>query len=276
MTASRPLKVYVSAASRGLAFAIGRRLAQDGAHIALSSRNQKRLELARDHILRESPQSSILTIKGDLSIADDQERVFEVLEQKEFSPDVFVCSAGQTAPSTVETVTRPEWQYGVDMILSQAVFGVQRFVPAMARRRFGRVIFLSSIIAKYPNIQYRDYVVSATTRAGLFALAKSVQGRYASEGVAAFTIALGYVDTPLLRNLALGLPGDADAPEPTPDGEQPWRRRYDEWSNEFIPAKRIGSPQELAEVVAFLISPAADYLNGAVLPFAGGMDGGIV
>lgn len=161
------------------------------------------------------------------------------------------------------------------MILTQAVFATQRFAPEMAKRGFGRFLFISSILAKYPGLMAPHYFLSCLARSALFALAKLIQAQYAGNGVAAFTLALGYVDTPLLRNMALGEPLDADAPPFAPGNAQPWRPKYDEWSAS-IPAGRIASAEELAEVVAFLVSPAADYLNGTVFSFAGGLDTSII
>ena len=88
-------KAYVSASSRGLAFHIAKRLASEGAAVALSSRSGENLNIAREKILHEMPEASVLTLPGDLSKRFDQECILKALDQHSFSPDIFVCSAGQ-------------------------------------------------------------------------------------------------------------------------------------------------------------------------------------
>ena len=209
------------------------------------------------------PWARILTIAGDLAQRGDQDRILGTLEAEDFRPNVFVCSCGQPATSRLASLERSHWDHDIEMILGQAVFAAKRFAPAMAETGYGRFIFVSSIYAKTPAA---EAVTSSIARAGLFALSKSIASEYASSGVASFPLCLGYVDTPLLRNLALGR--DHDMPEP-PD--ESWTARYEEWAA-GIPAKRIASMREVSELVRFLVSPAASYLNGTVLAFSGGLD----
>lgn len=265
-----PLNAYVSASSRGLAFEIARELAAGGANIALSSRNADHLEAARAKILAESPNVRILTVSGDLRHVEDQERILTTLESEGFVPDVFVCSAGHPQDRRLASLSRSDWDNDVGMILGQAVFATQRLAPAMAERGYGRIVFLSSIAAKTPD---GDYFVSSVARAGLFALSKVVGAEHAGRGVASFVVCLGFVDTPLLRNMALGRP--LDAPDPGDGMATSWASRYQEWAEE-IPAKRIASPAELSRFVSFLVSAEAEYLNGNVFSFSGGLDRGIV
>lgn len=271
MNIPHPMKVYVSASSRGLAFDIAQHLAREGADVALSSHNQDRLESARSKILRDSPQATVLTIPTDLSSIKDQERLLRELERQNFSPDVFVCSSGQPLDTRLNSLSREQWAHDLEMILGQAVFAAQRFAPAMSERGYGRFIFISSTYAKSPK---EDFFTSSVARAGSFALSKSLMFQYASRGVASFVICLGFIDTPLLRNMAMGR--DFNAPDPAEqDGSESWNVQYNRWA-EAIPAKRIASPAELANLVSFLISPSAGYLNGNVLSFAGGLDGGLL
>jgi 3-oxoacyl-[acyl-carrier protein] reductase len=263
-------KAYLSASSRGLAFHIAKRLASEGAEVALSSRSAANLAVARERILQEVPDATVLTVPGDLSIRADQARILDTLALNSFSPDIFVCSAGQPPDLQVPTVSRERWDHDLEMILGQATFATQRFVPAMAQKRYGRVLFISSTIARTPG---RHFLTSSITRAGLVALSKSLVDEYAHDSVASFVLCLGYVDTPLLRNMALDRDFDAPDPETGAGPGTPWKARYEQWAR-TIPAGRIGTPQELADLAAFLASPAAEYLNGSVLDFAGGLVAG--
>ena len=265
-----PLNAYVSASSRGVAFEIARQLAMGGANVALSSRSAVHLAAARSAILADAPKTRILTIQGELSSVEDQQRTLQTLDSEGFVPDIFVCNAGHPKTRHLSSLSREEWGCDLEMILGQATFAAQKFAPAMADRGFGRLVFLSSIYAKTPN---RDYFMSSLARSGLFALSKMVGDEYADRGVASFVVCLGFVDTAMVRNLALGR--SQDAPDPEAEVAAAWTSKYEEWSAE-IPAKRIASPTELGKLVAFLASPEAEYLNGTVLSFSGGLDRGLV
>lgn len=265
-----PIKAYVSASSRGVGFEIARQLAQSGANLALSSRDSAHLDAARSAILEETPSVQVLTAEGNLANRVDQESILATLDSYDFAPDVFVCCAGHPKNRYLSTLSRPDWESDMEMVLGQAVFAAQKFAPAMAERGFGRLIFLSSIYAKTPQ---RDYFMSSLARSGLFALSKMVGEEYADRGVASFVVCLGFIDTPMVRNLAIGRPQDAPAPGAETAGA--WAAKYDEWAAD-IPAKRIASPAELAKFVAFLTTPEAEYLNGTVFSFSGGLDRSLV
>lgn len=265
-----PLNAYVSASSRGICLEIARQLAIDGTNIALSSRSAGHLDAARAAILADAPQTQVLTIPGNLACAEDQERILATLDTQGFAPDIFICGAGHPKNRHLSSLSRAEWEGDLEMILGQAVFATQRLAPIMAERGFGRLVYLSSIYAKTPN---RDFFMSSLARSGLFALSKMVGEEYADRGVASFVVCLGFVDTPMVRNLALGRP--QDAPDPEEAVAASWGAKYDEWAAD-IPAKRIASPTELGKLVAFLASPEAEYLNGTVFSFSGGLDRGLV
>lgn len=268
------LSVYVSAASRGVGLAIARRLAGSADRVAISSRGNY-LDDALVQLRREFPKVDFVGAQGDLSTAEGQDAILAQLASASFSPDIFVCNAGHPKRASLEELSREAWGQGMEMILGQAVFATQRFAPMMAARGFGRFIYMSSIHAKTPRALPPEFLTTALARSALFALAKSVQRQYIQHGVAAFSVGLGYVDTPMLRNAAAGRPIDGPTPVASAGQPAPWQQTYDEWAKS-IPAGRIASCEELAEVVAFLTSPAADYLNGQVLQFSGGMDGCIL
>lgn len=264
-------KAYVSAASRGLSFEIARQLARDGSQLALSSRHPEHLAAASAKITGELPGSEILTIPADLCRPDDQGRLLDALSARGFDPDVFVCSAGHPKDIGLSELSHDEWLRNMEMILGQAVFATKRFAPKMAERGYGRIILLSSIAAKTPDPQF---FMSSLARSGLFSLSKMVSDEYGGRGVAAFVICLGYVDTPLLRNLALNRA--PDGPDPTENEPLAWAEKYEEWSEHKMPSRRIATTAELASLVSFLTLPQAEYLTGTVFSFSGGMDKGLV
>lgn len=262
---------YVSASSRGLAFEIARELARGGHDVALSSRHEDRLRLAADAIQAEFPDSRIETVRADLSQPEDQQRVLDELDRRAFSVDVFVCSAGQPEAATLQSLGRQQWQHDLEMMLAQAVFAAGTLVPRMADRGFGRVILLSSSHVRQPQ---NEFVSSSLARAGLLALSKIIVDGYARKGVAPFIVTLGFVDTPLLRNMALGRAWDGPPPDVSAVAE-PWAEQYQRWAA-GVPAGRIGTALELAQLVRFLASPESAYLAGSLLSFSGGLERGLV
>jgi len=267
------IKAYVSAASRGLALAAAKALAGEGAELAISSRNAARLMHARASILADNPTAKVMTVVADLATEEGQEHVLKTLELSGFLPNVFVCSAGHAERKRLEEVNRSEYRAGLGMILDQAVFTTQALLPAMASLGWGRLIYVSSIHAKYPNALPPEFFLSSVARCGLLALTKAIQRQYASAGIAAFSVALGYVDTPMLRNAAVGRSADSDEPDIVDRAQ--WSNRYEEWSK-LIPAGRIADASEFGDLVRFLVSDAADYLNGQAFSFSGGLDGSII
>jgi len=105
-----PLHAYVSVSSRELGFEIARQLAADGAHVALSSRRTSHLDAARTAIVANTPNARVLTIPGDLSCVEDQERIFATLDDENFSPDVFVCNAGHPNNTHLSSLSRTDWE----------------------------------------------------------------------------------------------------------------------------------------------------------------------
>lgn len=272
MSRSEPMTVYVSGSSRGLGLSVARGFAEQGASLVLSSRNRTHLEAAREGLLLDFPGCVVDLIVGDLRRVEDQESILDQLEDRDLLPDVFVCNAGQPPDRRFPSLTRDGWQEDLELLLGQAVFASQRFAPIMAQRGFGRILFVSSTFAKEPT---EEFITSSIARAGLFALSKALSRQYGRAGVATFVLCLGFVDTPLLRNMALDRP--FDAPEPSwKEGQLPaWERQYTEWA-EGIPKKRIGDAKELAEVMVFLASEKSDYLTGSVLSFAGGLERSLI
>jgi len=274
-------RVYISAGSRGIGFSIALRFAELGADIAISSRKTARLQEAKSKItnrLREkynkNKVTKILTIEGDLALHAEQERIIRVLRENDFLPDIFVCNAGHPDKVKIEEVTYSQWNKGIEAILTQAVFSTKHFIPNMKQKGFGRIFYISSIHSKIPDILPPDFFITSVTRAALLPLTKMIHNQYADLGITAFTLLLGYMDTPASRNIAMGVDPDNDLPHLAAqiDSEDfPWSSKYNEWK-QTIPCKKIGELNHLADLVEFLSSRAALYLGGSPISFNGGLD----
>jgi 3-oxoacyl-[acyl-carrier protein] reductase len=264
---TKRLKVFVSASTRGIGYSVAARFAREGCDIAICGRDTKRLEEARRKLTEINSCSNINVYLADLSDRTQQDELFRSLDQDGFHPDIYICNTGQPARTRLTELNREQWDTETEMIIGNAVFASKQFVTHMAENHFGRFIFISSTYAKSPG---SHFLAGSIARGGLFVLSKAIVDQYASNGIASFVLCIGYVDTPLLRNMALG--NDFDAPDPalTCSGNE-WITKYSDWST-TIPSGRIASADELAEVIHFLSTPAAEYLNGSVLSFSGGLD----
>ncbi len=260
-------QVYISASSRGLGFEVALSFALDGHEVALSSRRAKHLELAKEKITEKIPTAKIRTYAGNLSCPKDQIAIINAMTNDSFSPDVFVCSSGQPIDLTLDNIDHDTWLNDIEMIPGQAVFAAQRFIPHMVARGYGRFIFISSVWTKNPC---GNYLAGSMARAGLYVMSKAIVNQYAASHVASFVINLGFMDTPLLRNMALGRDNDATDPADIKT-DRPWQKKYNEWKK-IIPANKIGSVKDFAALVKFLSTPEAEYCNGSVFSFSGGMD----
>ena len=277
----RNKKVYVSAGSRGIGFSIALRFAELGADIAISSRKPERLQQAKRKINNRLVErydrnkvNKILTIEGDLTLHAEQERITKMLKGNDFLPDIFVCNAGYPEKVKIEKVTYSQWNKGIESILTQAVFTAKHFIPNMKQKVFGRIFYISSIHSKIPDILPPDFFIASITRAALLPLTKMIHNQYADSGVTAFTLLLGYMDTPALRNIAMGIDPDNDLSDSKTriDSKSfPWVPKYNEWE-QTIPCKKIGDLNHLADLVEFLSSRAALYLGGSPISFNGGLD----
>ncbi len=263
--------VYISAASRGIGLAVALRFASNGYDVAISSRKASHLERAKEKILRKIPHARVNLYVGDLSNPNDQAAILEAMQEASFSPDIFVCSSGQPQCTSLDNIDHDTWLAETEMIQGQALFATKHFAPRMAERGYGRFIFLSSVWTKNPG---KDYLAGSMARAGLYVLSKSIVHQYAACHVASFVINLGFVDTPLLRNMAMGRPYDAMDPAETETG-RPWQEKYKEWE-QAVPAKRLGAEKDLASLIVFLASEEAEYCNGSIFSFSGGMDKNIL
>jgi 3-oxoacyl-[acyl-carrier protein] reductase len=252
----------VTGSSSGLGLAIARELAQEGAAVAMVARRRDELERQAADISAAAPGRAV-AIVADLRDRDAAARVVAEAERALGPVDILLANAGGP-PSTVFATTREE-QYAaaLELNLMASVRLAQACVPGMRERKWGRVIFLTSMAAKQPMA---GLLLSNMARSGLLGFAKTLATEVARDNVLVNTVLPGHFDTARTVELARARAGRENRTVEEVLGE----RLSD------IPIGRAGEPQELAAVVAFLASSRNTFLTGAAIQVDGGQIGGLL
>jgi len=235
----------VTGASQGIGEAVARRLAAQGARVVLAARSEGRLEvLARE---LQGGGTDALVFPLDVSKPEEVgERLARLPEGWE-AIDIVVNNAGITADNLLARMGLDEWQRVLQTNLTGAYAVTRAVVRGMMKRRWGRIISVSSVVGLMGNAGQANY---AAAKAGLIGFSKSLARELASRGITVNVIAPGFVETEMTAAL----------PEAT---------RKDLESS--IPLRRIGSVQEIAAACAYLASEEAGYVTGHTLNVSGGL-----
>jgi len=237
----------ITGASRGIGLAIGRALAGQGARAVLVSRNAQRLEAARDSIREAGGLAEALP--ADI----DDPRWLARLDELASEVDVLVNNAAAFASyGPVETVAQGEIERVLATTLGSALRLTRHVLPGMKARGFGRIVNIGSVAG---SLGAAGQVAYSSAKAGLAGMTVSVAIECARRGVTCNMLALGLIRTERVE--------EAIAPEV----------RAHLVRN--TPLGRPGTPAEVAHAAAFLASPRAAFITGAVLPVSGGLGLGL-
>lgn len=234
----------VTGGSRGIGRAIAERLYRAGAHTAILGRDQAR---AQDVAAALTGQGRALAVRADVGVTGEVEGAVAQVEKDLGPVDILVNNAGFTRDGLVVRMSESDWDAVVDVNLKGA-FNTMRLVGrTMMKRRWGRIINITSVIGLTGNRGQANY---AASKAGLIGLTKAVARELASRNVLVNAVAPGFIDTDLTRGL--------------PD---PARKAL----TDQIAVGRLGTPGDVAGVVLFLASDLADYITGQVVVVDGGL-----
>ncbi len=245
----------IAAASRGLGKACALALAEEGCRVSICARGSEELDRARNQI---AAHGEVLAVTADVSKAAELEKWHKLTVEHFGQVDILVTNTGGPPVRRFMDLTDEQWLAGVESTLMNVVRLSRLVIPQMQARRFGRIIHLTSLVAKQP---IDELTISSTLRAGLSALTKTMANQLGPDQITVNAILTGHILTD--RQYAIA---DLRVKERGITLEQYFAQAAAE-----IPLRRLGSPREVGEVVAFLASQRAAYLNGVSLQIDGGL-----
>jgi 3-oxoacyl-[acyl-carrier protein] reductase len=240
----RDRRALILGASAGLGRAVAAALVAEGARVAICARNKARVEAAARELGARVALPCDLTVPGAATALVDSAR------QRLGGVDILVTNTGGPPKGRFDEITDEMWQQGFQSLWLAAVDAIRAALPGMRQQRWGRILLVTSTAAKEP---IPGLTVSSGLRAGLLGLVNSLAPEVAEEGVTVNALLPGYTATQ--RIAELGIPEEELA--------------------EHIPARRLGRPEELGAMAAFLASEQAAYVTGQAIAVDGGFIRGL-
>lgn len=247
----------VTGASYGLGFASAKALVQEGARVAICSRNETHLESAAQEIMDETGQV-VCKYRADLTNEDDISQLVDSVKADMGQIDILVLSTGHPPAYSFTNATDEQWEMGSNLILKPAIRLTRALLPEMRKNRYGRLIYVGSIFGLEPE---SSSIIQSTYRTGINAFSKCIAEEAAIDGVTANVLCPGYFETPLLADLAGTLASESQ--------EDSVESLLDEWKS-VSPAQKFGKPEDFGAFVSFLVSPRGEFINGTSIALDGG------
>lgn len=229
-----PRSALVTGASKGIGRSIASRLAASGYAVTGTYRSG-------------GVPDGVLGVNADITDPDQLEAAFVAAEQAHGPVEVLVCNAGITADGLLMRMSDDQWDSVIATNLTASFKLVRRASRSMIKARYGRIVFVSSVVALLGSAGQVNY---AASKAGLVGLARSLTRELGARGITVNVVAPGFIETDMTAAL-----------------DKATIEAYEK----RIPAARLGSTDDVASAVEFLVSDAAGYISGAVLPIDGGL-----
>jgi 3-oxoacyl-[acyl-carrier protein] reductase len=235
----------VTGASQGIGEAIARDLSEQGAEVILVDIQKQKLDEVAQEIIDNKGKA--VAYEVDVSQLEQVSGIVNTMIQNHGTIHHLINNAGITRDNLLMRMKEDEW----DSVMAVNLKGVFNFSKSLIRHmisnRFGRIVNISSVVGLMGNPGQTNYSAS---KAGVVGFTKSLAREVASRGITVNAVAPGYIETSMTENL----------PEAT-------KNQF----LDFIPMRRFGSPQEVAQVVRFLLSDGAAYITGQIININGGM-----
>jgi 3-oxoacyl-[acyl-carrier protein] reductase len=235
----------VTGAAQGIGKAIALLFAQEGAKVGVADLNLAGAEETCGEI--SALPGEALAIGGNVAKAEDAERMVQAVLDKFGRLDILVNNAGITRDQVLLRMKEEDWDLVLAVNLKGAFHLTKAALRPFLKQKGGKIVNIASVTGQMGNAGQANY---AASKAGLIGFTKSVAREYANRNIQVNAVAPGFIDTPMSQAI-------------------PAKER--EFLIKQIPMERLGKPEDVAQAVLFLASPAADYITGQVLNVNGGM-----
>lgn len=237
--------VIVTGASKGIGKSVAQSFASSGANVALLSRTLKDLVELENEITNDG--GSAMSISTDVSDIDSFQSAVQQIIKKFGTINILVNNAGITRDNLILRLKPDDWDIVMNINLKGCFNGIKAVTKPMIKSREGKIINITSVVGLTGNSGQANYSAS---KAGILGLTKSAAKELASRSITVNAVAPGYIETEMTASLSKEL------------------------KEEFIkniPLNRLGTPQNVADLVMFLASDCAEYITGQVVTVDGGM-----
>ena len=235
----------VTGGSRGIGKAIAYKLGES-TNVAVGYSSSK--ELATEVVNSiQNNGGNALAVEIDVTDSDSVEKCFELVEKEFSSVDILVNNAGITKDNIFPRLKQDDWDSVIDTNLTGSFRTSQRAIKGMMKNKWGRILFISSVAGISGNTGQSNY---AASKAGMIGLAKTISKELGSRNITSNVIAPGYIDTDMTSFLNDEQKGDIIGQ---------------------LSIKRVGKPEDIANIVSFLCSDESEYITGQVFPVDGGL-----
>jgi 3-oxoacyl-[acyl-carrier protein] reductase len=251
----------VAASSQGIGRSTAEAFAAEGCRIAMCARNGDTLRSEADAI-RNKCKTEVMAEPFDVTDPAAVSRFVAAVASKFGSVDICVTNAGGPPAKDFLSATLEDWQRAIEMNFLSTVYFAREVIPHMQRKKWGRIITLTSITTKQP---VADLVLSNAVRAAVVGLVKSLANEFGKDGILVNNVGPGFTATDRLKELAKARASASGRPE-----EEIFRG----WAAD-APLQRLGDPREVAETIVWLASERASYITGQTLLVDGGMYKGL-
>ncbi len=243
-------RAVVTGASLGIGEAAVRELADLGAEVVFCARG-------KDAVAKLAAYSDKVTgVVADMGDQASTEAFLDAVEAGG-TADILINNVGASPSRNFLYMTDEDWADLHELNLLSAVRCTRRLLPGMRKQKWGRIVMIASSAAKYPSAALVDY---GTTKAAMISLSKSLSKKYGPDGVLTNSILPGLIHTAMWERAATEI---AEANDTTMDAVL-------QNNGKGVPVGRYGTSEEVAQVIAFLCTPAASYVNGAAIEVDGG------
>ena len=235
----------VTGGSRGIGKSISIEIGKEF-HVVVGYVNSKDKAVEVCDVISSSGGSAS-TVKIDISNKESVDQAFSEIEKTYGSVDVLINNAGITKDNILPRMKNDEWEDVIQTNLTGSFYTSQRATKQMMKNKWGRIVFISSVVGLSGNQGQSNY---AASKAGLIGLSKSISKELGSRNITSNVIAPGYIETDMTSFI------------------------NDENKDEIIgqlSIKRMGKPEDISNIVSFLCKDESEYITGQVIPVDGGL-----